>query len=253
VLYSLRARYYNSTQRQSLSRDTAGYNFEKPVELNRYGYVAGNPVNRYDPSGHLLAETEMQYSKDAESEESEKREGHRVRNMIGAIAYSIVAFMVYEDALQRFNELPYWLRELDDAQGCLTSGKRARATIAFTVLDWTVWDRPWLTPVAAVRLKKATECLVFKAEVFAVLLGMGGFAFDAGWGVGKIHAERYLYDRYQGLEPEPALDGPFYAIGVSNLTGACGGDTDSCQTYFIDVGWDWIFNGQMATGAFSPF
>ena len=52
-LYSLRARYYNTTLGQFLSRDTVNDG------LNFYGYVHGNPINRYDPSGHT-ALTERQ-------------------------------------------------------------------------------------------------------------------------------------------------------------------------------------------------
>ena len=48
-LYSLRARYYNTALGQFLNRDTVNDG------LNLYGYVHGNPINRYDPSGHQAA------------------------------------------------------------------------------------------------------------------------------------------------------------------------------------------------------
>ena len=48
-LYSLRARYYNTTLGQFLSRDTVNDG------LNFYGYVHANPINRSDPSGHQAA------------------------------------------------------------------------------------------------------------------------------------------------------------------------------------------------------
>lgn len=38
-------------------------NFNNPVELNRYGYTANNPVNGMDPSGHSVIETAISYSK----------------------------------------------------------------------------------------------------------------------------------------------------------------------------------------------
>jgi RHS repeat-associated protein len=50
-LYSLRARYYNPNEGRFLSRDTWGVNLVNPIELNRYGYVANNPINLSDPSG----------------------------------------------------------------------------------------------------------------------------------------------------------------------------------------------------------
>jgi RHS repeat-associated protein len=51
-LYSLRARYYNPNQGRFNSRDIYPVNFNNPIELNRYGYVAGNPINASDPSGY---------------------------------------------------------------------------------------------------------------------------------------------------------------------------------------------------------
>jgi len=51
-LYSLRARYYDPGVGRFNSRDTWAYDFQKPMEFNRYVYTAGNPVNYSDPSGH---------------------------------------------------------------------------------------------------------------------------------------------------------------------------------------------------------
>jgi RHS repeat-associated protein len=52
--YYLRARYYDPGMGRFASRDTWAYNYRNPVELNRYGYTANNPVNRWDPSGYSL-------------------------------------------------------------------------------------------------------------------------------------------------------------------------------------------------------
>ncbi len=51
-LYSMRARYYDTALGRFLTRDMYPYNYENPVELNRYIYTANNPVNYTDPSGH---------------------------------------------------------------------------------------------------------------------------------------------------------------------------------------------------------
>jgi len=59
-LYDLRARYYDPTSGRFLSRDTASLDFSNPVELNRYTYVADNPINFADPSGQFLVETAKQ-------------------------------------------------------------------------------------------------------------------------------------------------------------------------------------------------
>ena len=53
-LYDLRARYYNPQQGRFLSRDIWPVNFNNPIELDRYGYSASNPINYNDPSGLLV-------------------------------------------------------------------------------------------------------------------------------------------------------------------------------------------------------
>ncbi|HEY0603730.1 MAG TPA: RHS repeat-associated core domain-containing protein, partial [Herpetosiphonaceae bacterium] len=46
-----RARYYSPADGRFLSRDTAAVDRQNPEELNRYGYVHGDPINYADPSG----------------------------------------------------------------------------------------------------------------------------------------------------------------------------------------------------------
>jgi RHS repeat-associated protein len=50
-LYALRARYYNPADGRFLSRDPYPVDLAHPVELNRYVYVANDPVNAIDPLG----------------------------------------------------------------------------------------------------------------------------------------------------------------------------------------------------------
>ncbi len=56
-LYDLRARYYDPSLGRFLSQDTYPYKLSNPVELNRYVYVASDPVNKMDPTGNLFIET----------------------------------------------------------------------------------------------------------------------------------------------------------------------------------------------------
>jgi RHS repeat-associated protein len=50
-LYSLRARSYSPTIGRFFSQDTYPYNFQNPVEINRYVYGINNPVRWMDASG----------------------------------------------------------------------------------------------------------------------------------------------------------------------------------------------------------
>ena len=48
----LRARYYAPQDGRFVSRDTWDGEYNRPLSLNRWGYVEGNPFNKIDPSGH---------------------------------------------------------------------------------------------------------------------------------------------------------------------------------------------------------
>jgi len=47
----LRSRYYSSGMGRFLTRDTWGGDYNRPLSLNRWNYVEGNPVNLLDPTG----------------------------------------------------------------------------------------------------------------------------------------------------------------------------------------------------------
>jgi RHS repeat-associated protein len=74
LLY-LRARWYNPANGRFQSRDTWGGDANRPISMNRWMYVEGNPVNYSDPTGHngvpgwaikiledMRAKTELCYS-----------------------------------------------------------------------------------------------------------------------------------------------------------------------------------------------
>jgi len=50
-LIYLRARYYNPADGRFQSRDTWGGDYNRPLSLNRWMYVEGNPINLLDPTG----------------------------------------------------------------------------------------------------------------------------------------------------------------------------------------------------------
>jgi len=51
-LVYLRARYYAPTDGRFISRDTWNGDYNRPLSLNRWGYVEGNPILFTDPSGN---------------------------------------------------------------------------------------------------------------------------------------------------------------------------------------------------------
>ena len=52
----LRARYYNPADGRFQSRDTWSGDVNRPLSLNRWMFVEGNPVNRTDPSGQCYVD-----------------------------------------------------------------------------------------------------------------------------------------------------------------------------------------------------
>jgi RHS repeat-associated protein len=54
-LLQLRARWFGPGIGRFLSRDMMEWKLDNPVDLNRYGYAAANPINQYDPTGHQAA------------------------------------------------------------------------------------------------------------------------------------------------------------------------------------------------------
>jgi RHS repeat-associated protein len=51
AMYSLRARYYAPGAGRFVSRDVWPVDYGDPFELNRYGYMGGNPIRWTDPTG----------------------------------------------------------------------------------------------------------------------------------------------------------------------------------------------------------
>lgn len=53
-LLNLRARYLNTGIGRFMSRDTWAGDYNRPLSLNRWNYVEGNPINYTDPSGNTF-------------------------------------------------------------------------------------------------------------------------------------------------------------------------------------------------------
>jgi RHS repeat-associated protein len=71
LLY-LRTRYLSPGIGRFITRDTAAFDLDNPVDLNRYRYAASNPINDYDPTGYQdAAEYGMLAKEEAENAEIE--------------------------------------------------------------------------------------------------------------------------------------------------------------------------------------
>ena len=54
----LRARHYNPADGRFMSRDTWEGDVNRPMSMNRWGYVEGNPIIYTDPSGYIAEKNE---------------------------------------------------------------------------------------------------------------------------------------------------------------------------------------------------
>jgi len=59
----LRSRYLDSNVGRFISRDMWAGNYNRPLSLNRWNYVEGNPINFSDPTGHCKTDDEACWKK----------------------------------------------------------------------------------------------------------------------------------------------------------------------------------------------
>ncbi len=83
-LYDLRARYYDPTTGRFTSVDTTALSPDDPTDLNRYLYVAGDPINAIDPTGYTLEEEAELTDQIAIQDERVVQAFGYVRNLITA-------------------------------------------------------------------------------------------------------------------------------------------------------------------------
>jgi RHS repeat-associated protein/uncharacterized repeat protein (TIGR01451 family) len=57
-LVYLRARYYGPRIGRFTIRDKSDFRLDDPIDLNRYAYAGGDPINNFDPTGNAAAEEE---------------------------------------------------------------------------------------------------------------------------------------------------------------------------------------------------
>jgi RHS repeat-associated protein len=95
-LINLRSRLYSPVAGRFLTRDSWQGDYSRPLSLNRWNYVEGNPINREDPTGHWV------YSRftDGKINKWEDEEKDLVDQMAGKVA-NAYADTINSDVLYR--------------------------------------------------------------------------------------------------------------------------------------------------------
>jgi RHS repeat-associated protein len=225
-LYDLRARYYDPTVGRFTSADTADVTLDNPTELNRYLYVASDPVNAADPTGHTLEE-------EAELEEQIAIQNERV---VEAYRRSVSLITAIDDA----HELAILARLFTTFAGLIYQ-RLAPGNLPYTQLgtsgvglslyidrfNGAIEKIAALNDVPAGRIPLMAYSLYY--TYLRLIVGAVGFRIihwgDLGIpqvGAGQRHEERYLMD-YLRSDVGSIRGESFPIIGVSQnfICGEC--------------------------------
>ncbi len=206
-LYYLRARYYNAGVGRFWTRDTAEINPDDPRELNRYVYVANNPVNDIDPTGTNTVETGLLYSENSGRQAQIEALGDEA-----IIAETRVEGNAYATQAKQIAQ------ELRTALGP-KGGLMKRVTIAVSEVDGE--------SMIAINGNAPEEAI----NVFRQLYGNQATVDPFG-----LHAEATIYERAltvanrEGIPVRTVIR----AIGISNSEGPC---LEFCAPLFKDIGY----------------
>lgn len=206
-LYSLRARYYGPGLGRFLSQDTASVDFQNPQGLMRYGYVAENPTNAFDPMGLFgLTEYTLEHSETTEESGGIRVAGTGVQDVLAtevADANAIEARLIYNNEfLNPAAKLPSRYRDI-------------------TLVRTQVIVEGEKTEILAVSDFRTTEYMEKTRPILEKVAEKYGMKLEGG-NVGTTHAEKYAVDMAQKLGIK---QGDSLPLGISNFNGPC----STCQ------------------------
>lgn len=155
-LVYLRARYYNPADGRFTSRDTWSGDVNRPLSLNRWGYVSGNPINFADPSGHDLAWDECSEDNDPvcmEKVQELQQRGFAIKEMVRNGLLPVEGFAQYVDYAQiLFNSnirgmvwaLTLTIDGMDANKGLVAPQHKVRYKNNYLELDWLPYKNNFL-------------------------------------------------------------------------------------------------------------
>ena len=98
----LRARYYSSGDGRFLTRDTWMGEYNRPLSLNRWMYVEGNPINYTDPSGYVSCLTTAERLETAKKYVPKSLLGYQIKDVLNTYTAAAIAVQCYGLALDAF-------------------------------------------------------------------------------------------------------------------------------------------------------
>jgi RHS repeat-associated protein len=209
-LYSLRERYYNPADGRFLSRDTASPDLTNPLEIDRYLYVADNPINSVDPTGlYFVGDyTANNTTKIEETEEGLQVTGNGVQDVVAtetADFNAIEARLIYNDKL--FMDIPAAYRQITLVRTQVIIEGEQTEILAVSDFDPALLERGEKAEIAIQTVRQRLDLLARQYNWKLV-----------GGNMGFRHAEDYAIEKALDLGIE---EGESLPLGVSNPNGAC--------------------------------
>jgi RHS repeat-associated protein len=224
-LIYLRARYLVPTDGRFLTRDTWQGDYDRPLSLNRWMYVEGNPINFTDPSGYITegqakrADVLVEKFRYLYNIEIKRDWGKRPIPLFSSLPPSVTSYpdgCYWEEGNWRdiselewtFEAVKEMTRALGGKPGLFRTAMKWRTITIYRISSETILDKGALTTV--------TEVIILPNNVFNSSTG-------EVWAKGQVvHEMAHAWDfrRWRGLSNEMTLlTGSFKKVCVNGPRG----------------------------------